>query len=89
MSRDEVPNLYRKKPILIRAIKWTGDNFGDIDGFVGDCCSYIDGRLLIHTLEGDHTAAVGDYIIKGVKNEFYPCKPDIFWMTYESYEVVK
>lgn len=49
---------------------------------------YIDhnkvyGGLVIRTLEGEHLASVGDYIIKGIKGEFYPCKPDIFEMTYE------
>lgn len=39
--------------------------------------------LIIHTLEGDHRADIGDFVIKGVKGEFYPCKPDIFWKTYE------
>lgn len=49
---------------------------------------YIDhdkvvGGLVIRTLEGEHLANIGDYIIKGVKGEFYPCKPDIFEMTYD------
>ncbi|GAF90712.1 unnamed protein product, partial [marine sediment metagenome] len=42
--------------------------------------------LFIPTLEGTHIARVGDYIIKGIANEFYPCKPDIFWQTYEKVE---
>lgn len=42
-----------------------------------------DGSVLVHTLEGDMRAGVGDWIIKGVKGEFYPCKPDIFDATYE------
>lgn len=41
-------------------------------------------HILIHTLEGDHAALPGDYIIKGVQGEFYPCKPDIFEQTYEA-----
>lgn len=41
------------------------------------------GGLIIKTLEGEHLASIGDYIIKGVKGEFYPCKPDIFEQTYE------
>ena len=49
--------------------------------------SYInDQELRIQTLEGSMIASVGDYIIKGVKGEFYPCKPDIFEMTYEKYK---
>lgn len=43
----------------------------------------VDGGLVIKTLEGEHIATIGDYIIKGVKGEYYPCKPDIFEMTYE------
>ena len=43
----------------------------------------ISEKLIIPTLEGDHEASVGDYIIKGVQGEFYPCKPDIFKQTYE------
>ena len=43
----------------------------------------IKGGLIIKTLEGEHLASIGDYIIKGVKGEFYPCKPDIFEQTYE------
>ncbi|MFM9596855.1 hypothetical protein ACKI1O_46745, partial [Streptomyces scabiei] len=42
-----------------------------------------DGELIIYTLEGDMKASVGDFIIKGVHGEFYPCKPDIFEETYE------
>lgn len=41
-----------------------------------------DGAITIHTLEGDMTASPGDWIIRGVKGEFYPCKPDIFEETY-------
>jgi len=40
-------------------------------------------KIIIHSLKGDHFANVGDWIIKGIKGEFYPCKPDIFEKTYE------
>jgi hypothetical protein len=81
---------YRKKPVVIDAIKWTGDNFESISIFtegkakpkVGDLADV----LTIPTLEGDHKANPGDYIIRGVKGEYYPCKPDIFAMTYEPAE---
>ncbi|MBO6550740.1 MAG: hypothetical protein JJ964_14110, partial [Rhizobiales bacterium] len=43
----------------------------------------IDSAMMIKTLEGDHRATLGDYIIQGVKGEIYPCKPDIFEATYE------
>jgi hypothetical protein len=73
---------YRKKPVEIDAIQWTGDNKLEIFDFCN--MSYITNQeLRIQTLEGSMTASIGDYIIKGVMGEFYPCKPDIFEMTYE------
>lgn len=87
---------YRKKPVVIEAIQWNGDNLNEIKEFVGENLDYsiIDtawkvGKgaphvlMKIHTLEGDHECTKGDYIIKGVQDEFYPCKPDIFEQTYE------
>lgn len=76
---------YRKKPVVIEAVQWTGNNHAEM-------CEFIDPEafeiipnvgLVIHTLEGDHHASPGDYIIRGVNGEFYPCKPDIFEKTYE------
>lgn len=76
---------YRKKPVVIEAIQWNGSNAFEIWDYYEDICVYLkdNDTLLIRTLEGDHIARVGDYIIKGVKGEFYPCKPDIFEQTYE------
>jgi hypothetical protein len=76
---------YIKKPVVIDAIQWDGDNFNEIvHNFVGILCGQIhDNKLGILTLEGDMTADIGDWIIRGVKGEFYLCKPDIFEMTYE------
>ena len=87
---------YRKKPVVISAIQWNGINLEEIKDFVGDALEYniIDSAwkvgkgtphilMKIKTLEGDHFVTKGDYIIKGVKGEFYPCKPDIFEQTYE------
>lgn len=75
---------FRKKPVEIEAIKWTGDNFGELIQFAKTDIWFDDlGTLWIGTLEGDMIAKKGDYIIKGVKGEFYPCKPDIFAETYE------
>ncbi len=89
---------YRKKPVVIEAVQWTGKNHREmwdfLTGKVNDYIQpsgdnfYIDhnkikGGLVIKTLEGEHIATIGDYIIKGVKGEFYPCKPDIFQKTYE------
>lgn len=80
---------YRKKPIVIEAIQWTGTNLVQImEAFntmaFGQGYLYADGQLIIDTLEGNMLANPGDYIIKGIKGEFYPCKPDIFEATYEA-----
>lgn len=84
-------NKYRKKPVEIEALKFTRDNWQDVLMFTqGQAHTLtiekrIDGKCtcIIPTLEGQHIATEGDWIIKGVKGEFYPCKPDIFEMTYE------
>ncbi len=78
---------YRKKPVEVEAVQWIGDNYYEIERFVGGDVSYKypaeEKNLTIATLEGNITASNGDFIIKGVKGEFYPCKPDIFYETYE------
>lgn len=76
---------YRKKPVVIEAIQWNGDNTEEILRFCDSSCTYETNPavLSIKTLEGVMTASRGDYIIKGVNGEFYPCKPDIFAATYE------
>ena len=87
---------YIKKPVEIEAFQYDGD-FMKKDGnyYVPDWAVnanlegvlyFEDGELFINTLEGKHHASVRDYIIKGVKGEIYPCKPDIFEMTYEAVE---
>ncbi len=83
----QVP-YFRKKPVVIQAQKFTGGNHLAIIAWITNHKqhAYIkDGCIVINTLEGAMTADVGDYIIKGVKDEFYPCKPDIFHMTYEDH----
>ena len=74
---------YRKKPVTIEAIQWTGKNLSEIDNFMGGIVENKGTTLVIHTLEGDMEAPIGDYIIKGVNGEFYPCKSDIFVKTYD------
>lgn len=84
---------YRKKPVVIDAIRWDGSNVGEVldFGMTGDTPLWgddfkIDEKLKcveILTREGTMRASVGDWIIRGVKGEFYPCKPDIFEQTYE------
>ena len=86
---------YRKKHEVIEARKFTTNNDTDeacmnaIVGWIvnnGGKASHNGTDITIATLEGDHKAMCGDYIIKGVKDEFYPCKPDIFEATYEPAE---
>jgi hypothetical protein len=73
---------YRKKPVVIEAVCWTGLNRDEIVRFMG-VVGFTAGNPTISTLEGELTVSIGDWIIKGVKGEFYPCKPDIFAMTYD------
>lgn len=88
---------YRKRPLVIEAIQFNNLNKEEIEAFVGQKlkheiesdAAYVAGAgppvssLTIPTLEGDVKAISGDYIIKGVNGEFYPCKPDIFRASYE------
>jgi hypothetical protein len=78
---------FRKKSIVIEAIQWTGENNQEILNFVKEPNGHYAvkiNKMIIHTLERDHEADINDWIIKGVKGEFYPCKPDIFETTYEA-----
>lgn len=86
VDNDNMPE-YRKKPIIIDAIQWTGDNDDELAEFMGSKVDYLftsGKKLLVPTLEGDLTATVGDFIIKGVAGEFCPCKPEIFKEIYEA-----
>lgn len=90
---------YCKKPVVIEAVKYAGKGNlealpGDVRGEVPEWLweAFAEGTahstngtdpLVIKTLEGDHIASPGDYIIQGVQGELYPCKPDIFEQTYE------
>ena len=88
---------FRKKPVVIDAIQLTSDNFSSVESFVGvgegthrhynNEVDFLKHKnpcgLHIKTIDGLMTASIGDYIIKGVKGEFYPCKPNIFELTYE------
>ena len=86
-------STYRKKPVEVEAINWTGSNTREVDAFFG-LMQPGEGRGFLHqgtsfliaTLEGAMRCEVGDWIIRGVKGEFYPCKPDIFEATYEPVE---
>lgn len=77
---------FRKKPVVVDAVRWTGSNGSEIMDFLGYELPWRtnpDDTLTIPTLEGDHLARPGDWIIRGVQGEFYPCKPEIFKATYE------
>lgn len=88
---------FRKKPVVIEAFQWTGDEGQTEDpewiiNALTDGGAWFNNRgtpqvnIEIATLEGNHIANRGDYIIQGIKGELYPCKPDIFAATYEPVE---
>ena len=81
---------FRKKPVVIEAMQFTDENKDRIHAWVSCTTAAIfeegEPALKIQTLEGVMTARLGDWIIKGVQGEFYPCKPDIFAETYEPAE---
>ena len=86
---------FRKKPVVIEAIQWNGNNLNEVLNFTGRHESVKDWHfsqieklvsdkgLKIFTLEGSLNASIGDWIIRGISGEFYLCKPDIFEATYE------
>ena len=77
---------FKKKPVIIDAWKLEFNThciYAILDIIGDEATRGPDGSLKIKTLEGVMTAVTGDYIIKGVKGEFYPCKPDVFALTYE------
>jgi hypothetical protein len=77
---------FRKKPVVIDAVQFTGENHAEIVEFSTASISHSeqDGGLTIETLEGTLTVSPGDWVVRGVKGEHYPCKPDIFEQTYEA-----
>jgi len=90
------PRKYRKRPMVIDAIQWTGDNDEDVEAFVG----VTDVQFNRSTRQGDKPTGdvydflhrtwvnfgVGDWIIRGLKGEFYPCANEIFVQSYEAVE---
>ena len=75
---------YRKNPVVIEAIRFTEETLFELGQFMGEKGYWAeDGTITVYTLEGTMRANPGDWIIKGVKGEYYPCKPDIFKETYE------
>ena len=80
---------YVKKPVVIEAVRWTGDNIDEIIKFCGDSLTFKGSkpsRIYINTLEGRCLCSPHDYIIKGVDYGFYPCKSDVFKQIYEEVE---
>lgn len=95
---------YRKKPVVVEVIQWTGENADEVMAFAFADTRWQEaldsaevngpgightpaiGTLDIPTLEGMMTAQPGDWIIRGVQGELYPCKPDVFAATYEPVE---
>jgi len=90
--------FFKKKPVTIEAVQWNGSNLREVIDFTGlhpsaNKWTWEEYKAIVHrdglkifTLEGVHLASHGDWIIKGVRGEFYPCKPDIFAETYEPTE---
>lgn len=87
-------NKYRKKPVVIEAVQYTGKNGNEIRKWSGNKViespvlepsdDNLSGKYVqIETLEGTMIGNVGDWIIKGIQGEFYPCKDEIFKATYE------
>jgi uncharacterized membrane protein YgcG len=76
---------YRKKPVVIDAVQYVPENASELLQLLEGCKGWqiISEGLRLPTLEGDHTASPGDWIVKGVKGEYYPVKPDIFALTYD------
>ena len=80
--------LYRKRPVTVEAIRYTGKNFKRIRNWIGSHCATLmitkpTLPIVIMTLEGHMLCRVGDWVIKGIHGEFYPCKNEIFKKTYE------
>ena len=81
-------STYKKKPVEVEAVEWTGENVKEITAFIPEGIWFMHKQgdvstLFINTLEGQHKAIPTDMIIRGVSNEYYPCKRDIFDKTYD------
>ena len=93
---ETAPTKFRKKPVVIEAMQVLDDlrNHVEIRRWAESTTpegeqipvsiTAFDSTMVIHTLEGEMRASIGDYVIRGVQGEFYPCKPDIFEATYEA-----
>ena len=80
------PRKYKNKPVVIEAMQYDGRNTNEVAGWLmenGVRVGWSNAAMVIPTLEGRMEASPGDWVIRGVKGEFYPCKPDIFAAIYE------
>lgn len=80
---------FRKRPVEIEAMQLLPSNEGNVASWCGSAIEHVRGEmptLSITTLEGVMLASMGDWIVKGVKGEFYPVREDIFYATYEKVE---
>ena len=79
-------NRYITKPVEVEALEWIGTNKFNMCEFIGDKAISMksdEDFFIIETLEGNMKASKGDFIIKGLRGEFYPCKPDVFHLKYK------
>ena len=77
---------YKKKPVVIEALQFDSENVSEMINFIGAFPHeyfHDKGLIIIHTLEGEHNVRHGDYVVRGIYDEYYPVKPDIFKDTYE------
>ena len=84
------PKSFRKKPVIISAMLYTGENYREIEMWSNKKVYFVfatEPFMAVDTLEGKMRVSVGDWVIRGVKGEYYPCKPDIFEATYEECEL--
>lgn len=75
---------YRKKPVVVEAEQFTHAMESGTDELIAGVTRGDGGECFIRTLEGEMHVSVGDFVITGIKGERYPCKPDIFYATYEA-----
>lgn len=87
MWRVDAPQRFRKRPVVVEAIQWTGTNRDAVAAFLGDVLEFddADGRDLVAvaTLEGVMRAEPGDWLVRGIAGEFYPCDRAIFSQTFD------
>ena len=94
MKNENEVGEYRKKPVVIKAVRWNGENIDEVAKLGGGKRLVLwdgtkEGELIIKTLEGNHECKIGSWVIEGVEGEIYPCRHDIFLKTYESADLLE